>query len=140
MNLESKVVFCVLGGNGWIYIYRTTSDEEPKFIIIHHEFEVNFEICDHAPEVHKKIEYSSFEDAFTYLSDFHWPIYYIFKLKKQYKGFVLEKLIEKLNNEFSTYHPYSQKDFKEKGILSTQKVLSASIFQNSAGSWSYSVK
>ena len=140
MNLESKVILCVIGSNEWINIFRTTSNGKPKFILIHHEFEVNYELCDIVPEVDKEIEYSSFKEAFTYLSEFQWPTFFIFKLEKKYKGFVLAKLIEKLNMEFSNYNSYQQMKFKVRGILSTQLILSASIFQNPAGLWSYSVQ
>ncbi len=93
-------VFEILGEGGGICIYRKSNELIDKFIYSHNEFDPTDEDLD----VNKNEEYDNFEQAFQLINDrYSWYMLHIETVHDDYKKFISEKLIEKLNNKSITF-------------------------------------
>lgn len=111
-NLTEKV-FEVLGEGGGICIMRQKNEKSEKFIYHHNEFDPTEEGLD----INEKGEYSSFEKPFQLVNDkYPWYMLYIETVHEDYRKFVIEKLIEKLNEKLvkPDYFGYSKNEWEER--------------------------
>lgn len=109
----TEKVFEVLGEGGGICIMRQKNEKSEKFIYHHNEFDPTEEGLD----INEKGEYSSFEKPFQLVNDkYPWYMLYIETVHEDYRKFVIEKLIEKLNEKLvkPDYFGYSKNEWEER--------------------------
>jgi len=99
MKDKFEDVFEVLGEGGGLKISRVTKKGEARFLYNHQEFDPT----DEGLEIDIKDSYSNFEEPYELINEYSWHMLHVETLQKDYIGFILVKLIEKLNNEHSNY-------------------------------------
>ncbi|HEY3372249.1 MAG TPA: hypothetical protein VGK10_15445 [Prolixibacteraceae bacterium] len=129
MRKKPEYVFRILGEGGGIGISRMTINGQQRFLTAHHEFDPS----DEGLEVNKEIGYSSFEEAFTYVSKYPWHLLYMERVHEDYRIFVLDRLMEVLNGERGDGSYYRERKREDH-----QELFSVRIFQDASGVWSYS--
>jgi len=127
MTEKSEVVFEVMGEGGSLTISRIFRNGIPVFITKHQEMDFS----DEGLGISKELGYSSFEEAFPYIDKYPWHKLHVKIVNPDYKGFVLKKLIEKLNEEH-----ISLKSIR-RIINRLERILNVKIFQDQEGKWSY---
>lgn len=99
-------LFEIGGEGGSIRISRVTTAGKTKFIYHHNEFDP----ADEGSDVNIKDIFDDFETAFQRIHDrYPWHCLYLLMVHDDYKNFVAEKLVEKLNRE-AAYTEYFQKE------------------------------
>ena len=92
---KTEKVFEILGEGGGICISRQKRKSGTKFIYHHNEFDPTKEGLD----VNKKNEYDNFEQPFQLIND-RYPWFLLnLTVHDDYKNFIIERLIEKLNHK-----------------------------------------
>jgi len=93
--MEEEPVFKISGEGGGITITRLRFSSGDKFIYHHSEFDPNEE----GLVVNIREEYDNFEIPFGIIDEkYPWPELYISTIHSDYKNYVIERLIPKLNN------------------------------------------
>lgn len=92
--ITTEIVFEILGEGGGICIQRENNKTDKKFFYEHSE--VDF--CDEGLDINEKHEYKSFEKPFQIINNrFSWYMLHIETVHEDYRKFIINKLIEKLN-------------------------------------------
>jgi hypothetical protein len=93
---KTEKVFEILGEGGGICISREINKSGAKFIYHLNEFDPTNEGLD----INKKCEYDNFEEPFQLINDrYPWYLRYLETVHDDYKNFIIERLIEKLNDK-----------------------------------------
>lgn len=93
---KNEKVFEVLGEGGGICIYRQKNKTEEIFSYNHNEFDPTEEGLD----INEKDVYLSFEKPFQLINNkYPWYILHIETVHEDYRRFIIDKLIEKLNEK-----------------------------------------
>ena len=93
---KTEKVFEILGEGGGICISRAINKSGTKFIYHHSEFDPTSEGLDK----NKKCEYDNFKKPFQLINDrYPWYLLYLKTIHDDYKNFIIERLIEKLNHK-----------------------------------------
>jgi hypothetical protein len=127
MTNKPEVVFEVLGEGGGLRISRSIQNDKQIFLTKHQEHD----FTDEGLGVDKEIEYSTFEAAFPYINKYPWHMLKLKKVHKDFRGFVVDKLIEKLNSEKITLR------YLENHLSSQERILSIKIHRKQSGLWYY---
>jgi hypothetical protein len=131
--MMTEKVFEILGEGGGICINRQKNKTEEKFLYNHSEFGPAEEELD----INEQGVYSSFEKPFLLVNNkYPWYMLHIETIHEDYRKFIIEKLIEKLNERSITpdYLEYSKNQLEEKlGIKLTFKL------NNGKTIWDYAV-
>jgi hypothetical protein len=91
---NKETVFRIGGEGGSVAIHRIQTTDGTKFLYKHNEFDP---IADETL-INIETEYDSFEEPFQFINDsFPWYRLYFDIVHDDYKRFVIEKLLEKLN-------------------------------------------
>ena len=103
--MKTEKLFEILGEGGGIMISRKLDESEKRFIYHHNEFDPT----DEGLDVNKVDEYPTFEDAFEFINRYPWHMLYINKVHNDFRDYIIDKLINKLNTEeiqpeFYDYH------------------------------------
>jgi hypothetical protein len=92
----TEKVFEILGEGGGICIKRQINKSEEKFLYDHNEYD----FTDEGLDVNEKGIYLSFDKAFQLINDrYSWFMLDIETIHNDYRNYVIEKLIEKLNEK-----------------------------------------
>ena len=127
----TETVFEILGEGGGIDIKRQKTKAGEKFLYNHNEYDFSEEGLD----VYKKNEYESFEKAFQLIHDkYTWHMLYIETVHDDYRAYIVEKLIEKLNEESMSHDAISNSKDKLEEIL---KIKLKFTKNNAKSTWSY---
>lgn len=113
MTTQNEVVFEILGEGGGLTIWREKSKSGEKFIYHHNEFDPTNEGLD----VNIKGEYSNFEQPFQMINNkYPWYILYIETVHDDFRNYIIERLIEKINEKSVApdYLVYNQDILEEK--------------------------
>ena len=108
----TEKVFEILGEGGAICITRQKNKTEEKFLYNHSEFDPTEEGLD----INEKGVYQSFEKPFQLINNkYPWYMLHIKTVHNDYRKFIIDKLIEKLNEESikSDYLEYSKNRLEE---------------------------
>lgn len=124
---KPEVVFEVFGEGGSLRISRILRNKIPIFITKHQEADFS----DEGLDVNKKMGFSSFEEAFPYINQYPWHMLHIETVHEDYREFVINQLIEKLNDDHII-----QKYFYTK-LKKLEDLLSTTIYQDQSGKWCY---
>ena len=132
--MTTENIFEIGGEGGSICISRQKSESSEKFIYHHNEFDPT----DEGLDVSINDEYNNFEQPFQLINKrYPWYILYIEVVHADYRDYVIEKLVEKLNEG-----PVSPNylDYCRKRLEDSLKIkLHYSINQKTDKlSWSYS--
>lgn len=93
--MTTETIFEIGGEGGSISISRQ-KDESGETFIYHH---TEFDPTDEGLDVNKNDEYDNFEQPFQLINKrFHWYMLYIQTVHDDFRNYILEKLIEKLND------------------------------------------
>ena len=109
----TEKVFEILGEGGGICINRQKNKTEETFLYNHSEFDPTEEGLD----VNEKGVYPSFEKSFQLINNkYPWYVLHIETIHEDYRKFVIEKLIEKLNEKSikPDYLEYSKNQLEER--------------------------
>ncbi|HET6559453.1 MAG TPA: hypothetical protein VFG54_19170 [Prolixibacteraceae bacterium] len=129
MNQKPERIFSILAEGGSLSISRITVNGAHRFLTRHQEAD----LTDEGLGVNKQIGYSSFEEAFTYISKYPWHLLFMHIVHDDYRIQVLDRLMEVLNSERGEGEYY-----KESKLYDHQELLRARIYQDSSGEWRYS--
>jgi hypothetical protein len=131
-KMKTEDVFQVGAEGGGLSITRQEGESETKFIYHHSEFDPTGEGLD----VNKKYEYSNFEEPFAIINKYSWHMLYIITLHGDYRNFIIEKLIDKLNTESvqPNYFEYNKNNMEQ--ILKIE--LRCLIGNDDKPNWSFS--
>lgn len=88
-------VFKISGEGGGISISRHKDESGEKFVYEHNEFDPLEEGLD----VHKVVDYNSFEEAFQPITKYFWFMMHIRTVHEDYKNYIIAQLIEALNKK-----------------------------------------
>jgi hypothetical protein len=92
----TEKVFEIGGEGGGICISRQTFKTEEKFLYDHGEFDPT----DEGLEINEKREYQNFAQPFQLINDrYPWYKLHVETVHDDYKNYIIEKLIEKLNEK-----------------------------------------
>jgi hypothetical protein len=127
MTEKPEVVFEVMGEGGGLGISRIIHNGLTRFTLNHHEMDFS----DEGLSVSKEVGYSTFEEAFLYIEKYPWHELHVEIVHEDYRGFVLSKLIEKLN-EAHVSHKYIRQI-----ISRLERILYVKIYQDHEGEWCY---
>lgn len=120
--ISTEIVFEILGEGGGLCITRQKNKTEEKFLYNHSEFDPTEE----GPGINEKGEYQSFEKPFQLINNkYPWYILHIETVHSDYRKFIIEELIKKLNAESirPDYLEYSKYRLEESlGIKITSKL------------------
>ena len=126
----TEKVFEILGEGGGICINRQKNKTEEKFLYNHSEFDPTEEGLD----VNEKGVYPSFEKSFQLINNkYPWYVLHIETIHEDYRKFVIEKLIEKLNEKSikPDYLEYTKNQLEERlGIKLTFKLNNGKTIWN----------
>ncbi|MBN2746377.1 MAG: hypothetical protein JXR34_06600 [Bacteroidales bacterium] len=118
----TEKVFEILSEGGGICINRQKSKTEERFLYNHSEFDPT----DEGLDINEKGVYSNFEKPFQLVNDrYRWYRLHIETVHEDYRDFIIEKLIEKLNEESISpdFLKYSKEGLEERlGIKLTYKL------------------
>ena len=93
---KTEKVFEILGEGGGICISRQKNKLGEKFIYHHNEFDPT----DEGLDINKKDEYSNFEQPFQLINNkYPWYHLYIEVVHDDYRNYIIERLLEKLNEK-----------------------------------------
>ena len=96
MKRHEEIVFEILGEGGRISILRQSNEYGEKFIYHHSEFDPTNE----GLGVNKKGEFNNFEQPFQLINNkYSWYTLHVETVHEDYREFVLNQLIEKLNKD-----------------------------------------
>jgi hypothetical protein len=127
----TEKVFEILAESGGICINRQKNKTEEKFLYNHSEFDPTEEGLD----INEKGVYLSFEKPFLLVNNkYPWYMLHIETIHEDYRKFIIEKLIEKLNEKSikPDYLEYSKNQLEEKlGIKLIFKL------NNGTANWNY---
>lgn len=116
---------------GGICIMRQKSQTHERFVYEHNEFDPT----DEGLDVYKKVVYQSFEEPFQMMNDrYAWYNLHIETVHRDYRDYIIEKLIEKLNEK--SIHPYSTGHRKQRLEESLEIELKCKMVNNQLV-WSY---
>lgn len=124
-------VFKISGEGGGISISRQKDESGEKFIYEHNEFDP----LEEALDVHKVVEYKSFEEAFQPITKYYWFMMHISTVHEDYKNFIIDRLIEALNKK-----PISpdKLNFKRRQLEQILKIeLICMMNENNIPEWSF---
>jgi hypothetical protein len=110
--IKTENVFEILGEGGGICINRQKSKNEELFLYNHSEFDPTEEGLD----INEKGVYPSFEKIFQLINNkYPWYMLHIETVHNDYRKFIVDKLIEKLNEEAikPNYLKYSKNRLEE---------------------------
>lgn len=127
----TEIVFEVAAEGGGLCIKREKSKEGEKFLYNHSEFDPNEE----GLEINKNGIYSNFETPFKLINRYSWHMLYLLIVHDDYRKFVIEKLIEKLNKE-----SVAQSDIRSNRLADLEYVLKIKLLSrenNGKTIWSY---
>lgn len=94
--MTTEKVFEILSEGGGISIKRQKSKIHERFVYEHNEFDPT----DEGLDVYKKVVYQSFEEPFQLINDrYPWYNLYIETAHKDYRDYIIDRLIEKLNDK-----------------------------------------
>jgi hypothetical protein len=94
--MQTETVFRIGGEGGGIKITRLNSGSQEIFIYHHNEFDPT----DEGLDINKTDQYGSFEEAFEKIHQrYPWYSLYVMTVHPDYKEYVLEKLLEILNQK-----------------------------------------
>ena len=94
--MKTEKVFEILGEGGGICISRQNNELSEKFIYHHNEFDP----IDEGLEINKKDEYENFELPFQLINNkYPWYLLHLETVHDDYKTYIIERLIEKLNEK-----------------------------------------
>lgn len=127
MTEKPEVVFEVLGEGGGLHISRIIHNELTRFTTSHQEMDFS----DEGLDVNKAMGFNSFDEAFTYINKYPWHELHVEIVHEDYRGFVLDKLIEKLNMEQVSHKYITRK------ISRLESVLYVKIYQDHEDKWCY---
>ena len=88
-------VFRISGEGGGISISRQKDETGEKFVYEHNEFDPLEEGLD----VHKVVDYNSFEEAFQPITKYFWFMMHISTVNEDYRNYITSQLIEALNKK-----------------------------------------
>lgn len=129
--MTTEKVFEVLAEGGEICISRQKNKTEEKFLYNHNEFDPTEEGLD----INEKGVYPSFDKPFHLVNNkYPWYMLHVETIHEDYRVFIIEKLIEKLNEKSikPDYFKYSKNRLEEKlGIKLIFKL------NNSKAIWNY---
>lgn len=94
-----EIVFEILAEGGGLKIEREITKSGEKFMYKHNEMDFS----DEDLGVHKNFEFNSFEVAFQEINKYSWYQFSIYTLHLDFKEFVLNQLIDRLNRDL--IHP-----------------------------------
>lgn len=98
-NTKIERVFEIGAEGGGICITRRITEEGERFYYRHREFDPT----DEGFEVIIDKEYDSFEEPFQLINDkYSWYLLFILTVHDDFKNYVTERLIERLNKDFVT--------------------------------------
>lgn len=126
-----EMVFEILGEGGGICIYRQKNETEEKFLYNHSEFDPT----DEGLNVNKTDEYKNFETPFQLINNqYPWYILHIKTVHDDYRNYIIERLIEKINEKSITqdYLGYSKSRLEE-----CLRIKLAYKLNNGKNIWSY---
>ncbi len=127
----TEKVFEILGDGGEICIKRQKNKTGEKFLYNHSEFDPT----DEGLDVNKKGEYQDFTEPFQLIHNkYPWYILHVETVHDDYRNYIVEKLIEKLNEE--SIKP----DYFNYSINKLQRILKIELKCNLDGKkviWSY---
>jgi len=128
--MPTEKVFEILGEGGGICINRQKSKTEERFLYNHNEFDPTEEGLD----INENGEYQSFEKPFQLINNkYPWYMLHIETVHNDYRKFIIDKLIEKLNAEsiMPDYLEYSKNRLEESlGIIITFKLNNGKTIWN----------
>ncbi len=128
---KPEIVFEILAEGGGLKIEREITKSGEKFIFKHNEMDSS----DEDLGVHKKFEFDSFEEAFQEINNYSWYQFFIYTLHLDFKEFVLNQLIDRLNND--SIHP----DSLENTIHNLNEKFDIELFYIVAKrKWGYTIK
>ena len=94
--MKSEKVFEILGEGGGICISRQQNELGEKFIYHHNEFDPT----DEGLEINNKDEYENFEQPFQLINNkYPWYLLHLEVVHDDYRSYIIERLIEKLNEK-----------------------------------------
>lgn len=128
MYQKPECIFSILGEGGGISISRITVNGEQRFVTDHREVDFS----DEGLDVNRKIGYSSFDEAFNYISKYPWHRLSLNKVHEDYKLTVLDRLMEVLNDEDDRGRYYPERKRSEH-----EELFSATIYRDPSGVWKY---
>jgi hypothetical protein len=103
-------VFEILGEGGGITISRLRNKSGERFFYHHHEFDPT----DEGLDVNKKNVYSNFEQAFQTINNkYSWYSLHLETVHEDFRDYVIEKLVEKLNEKSFPPKYLSQDDLED---------------------------
>ena len=92
--MKTEKVFEIGGEGGGISIIREKDKSEEKFIYHHSEFDPTNEGLD----VNKSDEYINFDEPFQLINNkYRWYLLYIETVHEDFRNYIIDKLIDKLN-------------------------------------------
>jgi len=94
--LVAEKVFELLGEGGGLCIIRQKSQTGEKFFYSHNEFVPS----DEGLDVNERSEHASFEEPFQLINEsYPWYRLHVATVQDDYRDYVIDKLIEKLNEK-----------------------------------------
>jgi len=105
--IKTEDVFEILGEGGAICISRQKDEISEKFIYHHNEFDPTEE----GLSINKNDVYDNFEQPFQLINErYPWYMLQLETIHDDYRNYIIEKLIEKLNKKLITpnYLAYNQ--------------------------------
>lgn len=130
MNRKTEEVFEVLGEGGGLFISRIIQNGVARFTGSHHENDFS----DEGLDFNKEMGYASFEEAFQYINKFPWHLLHIQIIHKDYKDFILNRLVEKLGED-----EYVPDNYLNRSLSRIEELLAVSIYKNQSGQWCFSL-
>lgn len=131
MHQKPERILSILAEGGSLSISRITVKGEWRYLTRHQEAD----LTDEGLGVNKQIGYSSFEEAFTYISQYPWHLLSMDIVHEDYRILVLDQLTKVLNGERG-----NGKYYKERKLNDHQELLRARIYRNSSGEWRYTLE
>ncbi|MDD2635131.1 MAG: hypothetical protein PHW82_06485 [Bacteroidales bacterium] len=127
-----ETIFEIGGEGGSIKIERRKSDSKEVFIYKHNEFDPT----DQGLDVNKRFEFDSFEEPFEMInSKYPWPQLYIMTIHKDYRNYIIAKLVEKLNENMVSLEVFGfhKQEVEEKFDIE----LIYSVNENKEPNWNF---
>ena len=131
--IKTEKVFEILGEGGGICITRQKNKLIEKFIYHHNEFDPT----DEGLSINKHDEYDNFEQPFQLINDrYRWFLLHIETLHYDYRNYIIDRLIDKLNEKSFSLNSFIYKKDRLENYLKIK--LNYSINQNTKDfTWSY---